>query len=168
MPVITEKQRALIGKETSPRTAPYAVNEAMARHWCEMVEDPNPVYFDEAYARTTWLEGTFAPPTMLFTWSRPLLWPEEPQESPMGWLALEDCPVTVAVNAVQEYFQPLRYGDTVTVTSQLSSVSDEKTTRIGTGHFATTVDTYRNQLGQVVGTHTFTFFSYRPQGTDAG
>ena len=167
MPVITDEHRALIGKETAPRRAPHAVNEAMARHWCEMVEDPNPIYFDEAYARTTWLQGAFAPPAMLYTWGRPLLWPEEQYETPLAQLALEDCTATIAVSAVQEYVMPLRYGDTLTVTSQLSAVSDEKTTRLGTGHFVTTLDTFRNQFGQVVGTHAFTFFTYRPHKADA-
>ena len=168
MPVITKTQRALIGKETKPRPVPHAVNEPMARHWCEMVEDPNPIYFGEAYARTTWLQGTFAPPAMLYTWGRPLLWPEVETESPMARLRLRGCTLTVAVNAVQEYFMPLRYGDTLTVTSQLSAIGDEKTTSLGTGHFITTIDTFRNQLGQVVGTHRFTFFTYRPRETEAG
>ncbi|MDP3769218.1 MAG: MaoC family dehydratase N-terminal domain-containing protein, partial [Dehalococcoidia bacterium] len=111
MPTITPEQRALIGQESEPRPAPYAVNEAMARHWSEMVEDPNPIYFDEAYARTTWLHGTFAPPAMLYTWGRPLLWPEPEWETPTAKLQLDGCDTTVAVNAVQEYFMPLRYGD---------------------------------------------------------
>lgn len=168
MPAITEKQRALIGRESEPRPAPYAVNQPMARHWCEMVEDANPIYFDEAYARTTWLQGTFAPPAMLYTWGRQPVWPEEAWESPTAQLKLEGCPVTVAVNATQEFLMPLRYGDTLTVTSQVSSISDEKRTRLGTGHFVSAIDTFRNQFGQVVGTHTFTFFMYRPHETGAG
>ncbi len=164
MPTITARQRALIGKESAPVAAPYAVNEAMARHWCEMVEDANPIYFDEAYARTTWLQGRFAPPTMLYTWGRPPPWPPTKRTSLVDELALEGCTTTVAVNAVQEYLMPLRYGDTLTVTSRLTAISDEKTTRLGTGHFVSTTDTFRNQLGQVVGTHTFTFFMYRPGG----
>jgi acyl dehydratase len=166
MPAITDEQRALIGKETAPFRAPYAVNEAMARHWCEMVEDANPIYFDEAYARTTWLQGRFAPPAMLYTWGRPLLWPQMERESAVDRLALEGCPLTVAVNAVQDYFQPVRYGDWLTVTSKIASVSAEKTTRLGTGHFVTSVDTFRNQLGQIVGTHSFTLFVYRPAAGD--
>ena len=64
---------------------------------------------------------------------------------------------------------PLRFGDTLTATSHISEISDEKTTRLGVGHFYTSVDTYRNQLGQVVGTHSFTLFTYRahPAGGDA-
>jgi acyl dehydratase len=169
MPALTQQQRDLIGKESAPRPAPYAVNEAMARHWCEMVEDANPIYFDEAYARTTWLQGAFAPPAMLYTWGRQLVWPEpEAIGGAVGALHLEGCTNTIAVNAVQEYHQPIRYGDAISVTNKLSAVSDEKTTRLGTGHFVTTVDTFRNQLGQVVGTHSFTLFVYFPREATDG
>lgn len=162
MPVLTDQQKALIGKATAPRPAPEAVNPAMARHWCEMVEDANPIYFDEAYAAATWLQGTFAPPTMLFTWQMPPPWPEVERESALGGLDLEGCTATLAVNAVQEYDQPLRYGDELTVTSEIAGISDEKTTRLGTGHFITTKDTFYNQRGEVVGTHSFTLFRYAP------
>ncbi len=166
MPAITDRQRALIGQETESYAAPYAVNEAMARHWCEMVEDANPIYFDEAYARETWLQGPFAPPAMLYTWGRLPVWPPVQRVIVIDQLALDDCPLRVAVNAVQEYFFPLRYGDTLTITSKLASLSEEKTTRLGTGHFVTVVDTFRNQLDQIVGTHTSTLFAYRPAGAD--
>ena len=58
MPVLTDEQRALIGQESEPRALPQPIDRIMALRWCEMVEDANPVYFDEAYARTTWLQGT--------------------------------------------------------------------------------------------------------------
>ena len=164
MPVITDEQRALSGRESAPRPAPQAVNPAMASHWCEMVEDANPVYHDNEYAASTWLEGTFAPPTMLFTWAMQPVWPESHFESPIGKLNLEGCPNTIAVKAVQEYEKPLRYGDTLTITSQIADISDEKTTRLGTGHFVTTKDIFRNQASEVVGTHSFTLFMYRPTG----
>jgi acyl dehydratase len=161
MPILTDEQRALIGKEGPPRPAPYAVNEAMAGFWCEMVEDPNPIYFDEGYARTTWLEHTFAPPMMLVTWGRPRLWPEEERPENMFLrLQLAGCPAALAVNATLESFLPLRYGDTLTLTNQIASISEEKTTRVGTGHFVTTLDTFRNQSGQTVGTHSFTLYMY--------
>lgn len=162
MPAISERQRALIGRESPPRDAPYVINEAMARFWCEMVEDANPIYFDAEYARTTWLKDTFAPPPMLLTWMLAPVWPEVARESAVSQLALEGCPATVAVNAVQEYAHPVRYGDRLTSTTRIDAISDEKTTRLGTGHFVSTVDTFRNQRNEVVGTHTFTLFIYRP------
>ena len=167
MPVLTEAHRALIGRETAAQPAPEAVNVAMARHWCEMVEDANPIYFDEEHAHESWLKGTFAPPTMLFTWKMAPVWPERSDVSALSGLDLEGCTLTLAVNAVQEYEQPLRYGDTLTVTTKIASISDEKTTRLGSGHFITTIDTFRNQDGDIVGTHSFTLFRYRPSGGDA-
>jgi acyl dehydratase len=167
MPALTEEQKALVGVETEPRPAAYPVNEIMAQFFCEMVEDSNPVYFDEGYARSTWLKGTFAPPPMLLIWRMAPVWPPRNEdENLIGKLGLEalGCTATIAVNAVQEYMQPLRYGDTLTVTNSIASVGEEKTTRLGTGHFVTTLDTYRNQHGQVVGTHSFTLFIYAPAG----
>ncbi len=169
MPVLTDEQRALIGQESAPRDLPQPIDKIMALRWCEMVEDANPIYFDESYARPTWLQGTIAPPTMLNTWGMPPVWPEVRRERSTPRLVLEGCTTTIATNAVEEYFVPLRYGDTLTATSHISEISDEKTTRLGVGHFYTSVDTYRNQLGQVVGTHSFTLFTYHAHsaGDDA-
>src|SRR6266542_3516273 len=128
-----------------------------------MVEDRNSIYFDEEYARSTWLEAPFAPPAMLFTWGMQPVWPEEDRhESMISRLSLAGCTTTLAVNATQEYLLPLRYGDTLTVTNQIASIGEEKTTRLGTGHFVTTLDTFRNQHNDVVGTHSFTLFMYAP------
>src|SRR3990172_8310458 len=98
MPIITDKERALIGKETAPRPLTNPANEVMAKHWCEMVEDANPVYFDEAYARATWLQGAFAPPTMMTTWGMGVIWPQASQERSAPRLELEGCTTTIAVN----------------------------------------------------------------------
>ena len=163
MPQLTDEQTSLIGNESAPRPAPYAINEPMARFWCEMVEDPNPIYFDEAYARSTWLKEPFAPPAMLFTWGMQPVWPEEDRyESMISRLQLPGCTTTLAVNATQEYAFPLRYGDRLSITNQIASIGEEKTTRLGTGHFVTMLDTFRNQREEVVGTHSFTLFMYAP------
>jgi len=167
MPTITDQHRALIGQESEPRPAGYQVTPAMARFWCEMVEDANPVYFDEAYARATWLGGVFAPPAMLQTWGMQPPWPPQPEADERPRLELEGCDTTIATNSVLEYYLPLRYGDTLTQTSHITTIGDEKTTRLGVGHFYSTVTTYRNQFGQVVGTHTFTLFTYRPHAPGA-
>ena len=167
MPQLTDEQTALVGKESPARPAPYAVNQAMARFWCEMVEDPNPIYFDEDYARSTWLEAPFAPPAMLFTWGMQPVWPEEGRhESMIARLSLPGCTTTLAVNATQEYLLPIRYGDILTVTNQKASIGEEKTTRLGTGHFVTTLDTFRNQHNEAAGRHSFTLFIYRPPLAD--
>jgi acyl dehydratase len=168
MPQLTDEHTVLIGKESPPRPAPYAINEAMARFWCEMVEDPNPIYFDEEYAAKTWLKEPFAPPAMLFTWGMQPVWPEgDRHESMISRLQFSGCTATLAVNATQEYFLPLHYGDHLTITNQIASIGEEKTTRLGSGHFVTTLDTFRNQNNAVAGTHSFTLFMYVP-GEEGG
>jgi acyl dehydratase len=135
----------------------------MARFWCEMVEDPNPIYFDEQYAAKTWLEEPFAPPAMLFTWGMQPIWPEEDRhESMISRLHFPGCTATLAVNATQEYFLPLHYLDRLTITNQISSIGEQKTTRLGTGHFVTMLDIFSNQYDTIVGTHSFTLFMYGP------
>ncbi len=165
MAKLTAEQRALIGVESEPRPYGGAINEVMARFWSQMVEDPNPIYFDEGYARTTWLGGRIAPPTLLMTWGASKSWPPPPpapeQSRPAG-LQLDGVTATIAVDAIDEYLQPLRYGDTLTVSSMLESVSDQKRTRLGVGYFVTNVSIYRNQYGEEVARHTFRLFQYRP------
>lgn len=160
--ILTEKQRTLIGKESKPRLASIPPNIASARQWCEMIEDGNPIYTDEAFARTTWLQGLMAPPSMLMTWDMYPSWPERVRKGAVYELELEDCPSIIAVTAVQEFLMPVRYGDILTVTTQISSVGEEKTTKLGTGHFVSILDIFRNQLKQVVGTHRFDLFVYGP------
>ena len=167
MPQLTDEHTSLIGQESAPRPAPYAINEAMARFWCEMVEDPNPIHFDEEYASGTWLKEPFAPPAMLFTWGMQPVWPEENRhESMISRLQFPGCTATLAVNATQEYFLPLHYGDRLTITNQIASIGTEKTTRLGSGHFVIMLDTFRNQHEAIAGTHSFTLFMYAPAKED--
>jgi acyl dehydratase len=166
MPQLTDDHHALIGQESPPHPAPYAINEAMARFWCEMVEDANPIYFDEGYAAETRLKEALAPPAMLFTWGMQPVWPESQHENMIRRLQLPGCTATLAVNATQEYLLPLRYGDRLTITNQIASIGEEKTTRLGSGHFVTTLDTFLNQRGEIAGTHRFTLFMYAPAGAE--
>ena len=43
---IQERLRALT-QESEPEPAPLAVDEYLIRHWCETLEDGNPLYIDE-------------------------------------------------------------------------------------------------------------------------
>ena len=72
---LSEKDRALIGKESEPVHAPDEVSKSMIRHFCEMMEDPNPLYTDEEYAKNSKYGGIIAPPQMLMVWCMPRMWP---------------------------------------------------------------------------------------------
>jgi uncharacterized OB-fold protein/acyl dehydratase len=146
------------------------VNEAMIRHWCDAVDDRNPVYTDPEFAARSVHGGIVAPPTMLQAWTMPGLVPKEVREEMNrrrlgGILALLDAAgftSVVATNCAQEYARYLRPGDRLTSETVIESVSDEKRTALGPGHFVNQCTTYRDQHGEVVGVMRFRLLKFRP------
>lgn len=65
----------LEGTESEPRPGNDRVSEAMIRHWCEVMQDANPVYTDRSCAEATVRRWTIAPPTMVQAYFTPPLWP---------------------------------------------------------------------------------------------
>ncbi|GAA1420400.1 hypothetical protein GCM10009601_18850 [Streptomyces thermospinosisporus] len=132
------------------------VNEPMIRHWCEVMGDTNPAYAGP---------GAVAPPTMLQVWTMGGLSGQAARtESFDELLALLDeagFTAVVATDCEQEYVRCLRPGDEVTFDAVIESVSDRKTTRLGTGHFVTTRMDVRAG-GELVGTHRFRILKYAP------
>jgi uncharacterized OB-fold protein len=68
----------------------------------------------------------------------------------------------VATNCDQEYVRYLRPGDRLSVTTVIESISEQKQTALGTGHFITTRATYADQNGEVVGTMRFRILKFKP------
>jgi uncharacterized OB-fold protein/acyl dehydratase len=167
-----EDLQALVGSASGePTVGLDEVNAPMIRHMVVALGDKNPIYVDDEAARAAGHPGIVAPPTMLQTWQMAGL---ERGDGPSGgWgaaLKLLDAAgfsSTVAVNCEQEYLRYLVPGDRVTVTGVLESVSEEKQTGLGIGHFVTTRDEYRDQHGELVGTHLFRVLKYKP-GTGKG
>jgi acyl dehydratase len=151
------------------------VNLPMIRHWAAAFEDADPVYTDpEAAARSRFGE-IVAPPLMLQTWTMAtprITGMAERGGSPVEGgqakvLALLDEAGFVGTLASNSEFDILRYlrlGETVTAETLVESVSPEKTTRIGPGHFVTWVTTYRVESGEVVGRQLFRILKFRPEG----
>ncbi|MBE0479508.1 MAG: MaoC family dehydratase N-terminal domain-containing protein [Dehalococcoidia bacterium] len=163
---IYEELQAMVGQEAGPFLAPNAVNEAMIRHWCEAMEDGNPLYSDEEYAAGSKYGGIIAPPQMVQAYCMPPLWPKraisDPQAKAVQMMDDAGYKGVVATTTSQEYFQPMRLGDRLSYTIKLVNVSPEKTTRLGRGHFLTSEYTYRNQKGEVVCVQPFTVLKFVP------
>ncbi|GHE93687.1 DNA-binding protein [Streptomyces longispororuber] len=132
------------------------VNAPMIRHWCEALGDTSPAY-----------EGpdAIAPPTMLQAWTMGgLSGHADRSEAYDDLLALLDdagCTSVVATDCEQEYLRPLRPGDEITFDAVIESVSERKTTRLGSGYFVTTRMAVRAG-GRLAGTHRFRILKYRP------
>jgi len=150
-----------------PVVAPDEVNQAMIRHWVEAVGDDLAVYTDPEAAAASVHGGIVAPPVMLQAWVMRGFRPRPAeggsvQDELMALLDEHGFTSVVATNCEQAYSRYLKPGDCLTLTAFIESVSDEKTTGLGVGHFVTTRQEYRDQHGDLVGTMTFRILKFRP------
>lgn len=135
------------------------VNAPMIRHWCEAMGDTHPAYRGP---------DAVAPPTMLQAWTmgglaghtgRPGR--SDTNDELFALLDGAGCTSVVATDCEQEYVRPLRLGDEITFDSMIESVSERKTTKLGTGYFITTRMDVRAG-GELAGTHRFRILKYAP------
>ncbi len=156
-----------------PFVARDPVNTPMVRHWCDAMGDDNPVYTDPDAAASSVFGGPVAPPSMLQAWTMRGLKPPAdagPNAQAELWDLFAEAGFTsvVAVNCDQEYFRYLRPGDHLTHEVVIDSISPEKETGLGTGHFINQLYTFRDESGEKVGTMLFRLFKFRPRKKKAG
>jgi acyl dehydratase len=154
---------AMVGVATEPRTAGTVVSAARIQLFAAMVRDPNPAYWNTGFATPVW-GGLLAPPALLMGWLIPPPW-DPTAEPPVASIALRvPLPGTSFINAANdaEFWQPIVEGDRLTVVEEVVSVSPEKKTRLGVGHFVETRDTYRRGDQQMVARSTNTLFRFTP------
>jgi acyl dehydratase len=174
-PTFSERLQALVGMPlgAGASVGPDPVNIPMIRHWTAAFEDHNPVYLDAAAAAETRFGEIVAPPLMLQTWTMqtPVITGIRERggaptavvgESPLSMLDGAGFTATLASNSEFEFERYLRIGDEISARTVVESISEEKQTRIGSGHFVTWVTTYTDQNGEVVGRQRFRILKFRP------
>jgi acyl dehydratase len=153
----------MVGAASEPRTARTPVSGARIQLFASLIHDGNRSYWDAEFARKRW-GGLLAPPALLMGWLIPPPW--EPEGRPPAASAVLRVPLpgTTFINAANdvEFLQPIIEGDLLTVVEELVSVSPEKQTRLGVGHFVQTLETYRRQDGTVVARCRNTLFRFIP------
>ena len=155
----------MVGTRTAPRCAGTVVSGARIQHFASMVRDPNPSYWDADFAKSAW-GGLVAPPALLVGLLMPPPWVPD-GEPPTASIAVRvPLPGTAIINASNdaEYLMPVLEGDMLSVVEEVASVSPEKTTRLGAGHFIETKETYYRGDGAVVAVCTNTLFRFTPAG----
>src|SRR5207253_3793912 len=70
-------------------------------------------------------------------------------------------PEAIMSDNTTTFYEPIRPGDRIRSAQRLVSVSEEKTTRLGTGRFWVIDVEYHNQRDEVVGVESYTGFGYR-------
>lgn len=166
---VYEELQALIGTEEGPSVAGWEVNKAMIQHWCEAMEDGNPLYLDEEYAKKSKYGGIIAPPPMIQTFGGGPRWPV-PESGGQSRATNRITEIlheggytqTVATTNAWEFFLPVLVGDRLSRKSRFATVSPEKKTRTGFGHFTTNETIYFNQRGEKVAVQSFTTLRFKP------
>lgn len=153
----------MVGAQSEPRTAGTAVSAARIQLFAAMVHDGNPSYWDREFAHRQW-GGMLAPPALLMGWLIAPPWQPGGKRSGALIALRVPLPGTTFINAANEvdFPEPIVEGDVLTVVDELVSVSPEKRTRLGVGHFVETLETYRRQDGTVVATSRNTLFRFTP------
>ena len=132
------------------------------------VENGNPLYWDEAVANDV-TGGPIAPPTMISVWFRPHRWApgrtgeRQPLQVHFDLKETLGLPEAVMTDNTIEFHEPVRPGDRLRTRQILRSVSEPKTTKLGTGRFWVIDVEYLNPHDQLVGKESYTGFGYRRQ-----
>lgn len=163
--------RAFVGKQYGRVNAWDKVNRPMIRQWCELMG---------VQLKTDADGRAIAPPAMLQVWCMegPVLNnypPGSTTENPYEVLKLIEArgfASTVAVNSELAFERDVYEGEDLYYTTRLESISEEKTTGLGTGYFVTLVMEYfangsAGRSDEKVGQLMFRVFKFRPAQAQA-
>ena len=164
------KLKAFEGREIAGLVAHDEVNQAMIRHWVHAMGDKNPVYVDAGAAATSVHGEIIAPATMLQAWTSHGLSRgsarstdgSNEQDNLLNLVESAGFTSVVATNCEQEYDRMLHLGDWLQTRSVIESVSEEKQTGLGVGHFITTRIEYSTLEGEPVGRQLFRILKFKP------
>jgi uncharacterized protein len=160
---------SLVGQVQYEETADFPVEQGYVWTSCASVENGNPLFWDPAVAEEL-TGGPIAPPTMISTWFRPHHWAPGRTEQKLPLQIHFDLkeqlglPEAVMSDNSIVFHEPVRPGDILSTRQILRSVSDEKTTKLGTGRFWVIDVEYHNQDGELAAVESWTGFGYRRAG----
>ena len=163
---IPEEVKAWIGEKRYLTKGEFDVERGYVFTTCASVENGNPLFWDEKTANEL-TDGFIAPPSMISVWFRPHYWAPNRTEQAQPLQVHFDLkerlglPEAVMTDNSIVFREPVRPGDRLETYQVLRSVSDLKTTRIGTGRFWVIDVEYENQNGESVGTESYTGFGYK-------
>ena len=163
----------LVGVEQYPEISEFPVERGYIWTSCASVENGNPLYWDDEVAEAL-TGGPIAPPTMVSVWFRPHSWAPGrtevalPLQVHFDLKALFGLPEAVMSDNSIEFHTPVRLGDVLRTHQVLRSISEDKTTKLGTGRFWVIDVVYVNQDGDLVAVESYTGFGYRRTADGSG
>ena len=158
--------KSWIGQEKYRDEGEFDVERGYIFTTCSSVENGNPIFWDEKVANQI-TQGCIAPPTMISVWFRPHHWspgrtePAVPLQTHFDLKAALGLPEAVMTDNTIVFYEPVRVGDRLKTYQVIRSISDLKTTKLGTGRFWELDVVYENQKGEKVATESYTGFGYK-------
>ncbi|TDC58567.1 hypothetical protein E1281_01035 [Actinomadura sp. KC345] len=143
---------AWVGRREQPRPGARQVGVGQVESFAALIRDDDPRYWTPAPRRPV-------PPGLLLTYTLPLPWSPHAQTTPI-WARIPlpgDTLINVGTSTV--FHREIGTGDTVILDEEVVSVSAEKKTRLGTGHFLTTRTRFQIDE-EPVADHTNVMFRY--------
>ncbi len=152
------------------------VSESDIRHWCEVMHDANPLYYDTEYARNSEYGQMIAPPAMiqaftLFTFrtaieqfvNEKVEFPEDPHNE-LNQKLLEAGYTGIMATAQEQTFKKhVKPGDKISCKIGIGYISDhDHFTRQGVGRYYVMVYLFYNQDGEEVCSENFRLLMYKP------
>ncbi len=151
---VFEVMKEWVGQEQGPFRCEIEKSMLMKVPWA--VDDPNPLWRDEEYARQTSYGGLIASPYFveflrfrgMSDYGRPT-----PRTAPPR-RALPGRPANVVGGEEVEYFLPIRPGDTITISRMTTDVKKRWSESLHRDVVIETLEqVFSNQHGEVVATH---------------
>jgi len=152
-----EELRSKIGTESAPKV--YEIEKGMIRRFVLAIDDPNPLWQDEEYARKSRYGGIIAPPTFVLT-----IGFDELQQ------VLESIPYGGILHGSTELecYQPVRGGDIISVTTKITNIRERQDRRVGKRVFVVIDVTYKNQRQELIAKCRQMIIGHRVEGKRYG
>jgi acyl dehydratase len=162
---IPQHVKDLIGQVQYEQTSDFPAEQGYVWTTCASVFNGNPLYWDPAVAEEV-TGGPTTPLSMLSIWQRPHYWAPGSEGEQLALQVHFDLkeklqlPEAIISEYTSAFHEPVRMGDILSYGQVLKTVSDVKTTRLGTGRFWSIDVEYRNQRGELCGVETYVAFGY--------
>ena len=147
MALLTDELKSWIGREVR-YPAQEKLGRASLRYFALAIDDDNPLYRDDAYAREAGYPSAIAPPTFVVeTCQYAHRRPDEHGYMGHAWhLPVHGCRMIRAGNDY-EFLRPVLPEDRVSVTWTLEDIVERASSRGGTQLFVTSVGRYYDETG---------------------
>ena len=118
----------------------YEIEKGMIQRFVRALDDSNPLWQDEEYARESKYGGIIAPPTFILTVGYDQF--QQQMTDSMG--------ARLHGGTELECYQPVRPGDIITITTKVANMREREGSKLGKMVFVTFELTYKNQRQELV------------------